>query len=180
MLLLSDRITHTLRLHIAYCCNNLLADSCLPYHRVAVWHLQQLYCGRFGCPSCSELTPAFQNEFRVTFSLIHTEPLLRYPLRGGSLSLRFVCFVSCSSFTRSWPCRWSSAPGSAERTHTNMPGSSLSCWSVYFFFDWHLHKRIKVMIASDVHDKWVEYWKRLPPNNAWPRGHITLKDEWRF
>lgn len=36
MLLLSDRITHTLRLHIAYCCNNLLADSCLPYHRVAV------------------------------------------------------------------------------------------------------------------------------------------------
>lgn len=60
-----------------------------------------------------------------------------------------LCILSsCSSFMRSWPCRWSSAPGSAERMHTNMPGSSLSCWSVCFFliyrgcfFDWRLYKR---------------------------------------
>lgn len=45
-----------------------------------------------------------------------------------------MCVVSCSSFMRNWPFRWSSALESAERTHTNMPGSSSNYWSVFGSF----------------------------------------------
>lgn len=52
----------------------------------------------------------------------------------------YIYRVFCSSFTRSWPYRWLSALGSAGRMHTNMPGSSSSCWLVHSFIHSFIQK----------------------------------------
>ena len=89
-----------------------------------------------------------------------------------------VYFLSCSSFMRSWPYRWLSALGSAERMHTNMPGSSLSYWSVilsYLFINLFIYSFC--VWVTLLRNKKEELSHTSHCMTQWPH---TLKDKCEF